>query len=80
MHSGYTISSSIAGDTDGIVGLSFPSNYTKILQIIPTMVQVTSTWESFAIVNGINNDSISIHAIGPTSQAYKVSYCILYLD
>lgn len=77
----YTISSSIAGGTDEIVSISLPSSYTKILQIIPIMVQVTATWESFAIINGLyDNNKISIHTIGSASQAYKVSYCILYLD
>lgn len=75
-----TTTSQIAGNSDGSITFNCPPTYSEILGCIPLYVSVTQTWETYAVVSGVNlnNKSITIHTFGSTTQNYYIAYAVLY--
>lgn len=75
-----TVTSDIAGNSDGSITVNYPTAYTEILGIIPLYVAVSTTWETYAVVSGVYPSirAITIHTFGDRTQQYTVYYAVLY--
>lgn len=67
----------IAGNTSFTVTLTDFGDITNVAAIIPMGIGHGSTYNTFPIVVGITNSTITLHTIGTDSQTYAIRYAVI---